>query len=121
MRQRTTGIITALWWALWTLIIVPGHTRGFIPLTRIPTCPLCPMCCAAEEAPSHSSTPAQPFQKSSDNCAICHVVAILTTAPATAAFILTLTQSPWPTEQTMLGQEASGISGNAHCRGPPTV
>lgn len=83
MGGRIGKILLALWWALWTCVIVPGHTRGAMgvdgTLARgadgktvaffFSTLPSCCRPRAPAGAPRDKAPP------SSDNCAICMIAA----------------------------------------------
>jgi len=64
-------ILAALFWFVWTGVVIPGHTRGAIPLVCKES-----TCC---HAPVHSNTPGNPKSPApnSGNCAICAVAAKL--------------------------------------------
>src|SRR2546430_64053 len=82
MLRRLTHLSLALWWLVWTLVIVPAHTRGIISLDgsylaggdKSPLLfgALVPPCCAHREPVTPSKAPAP---KSADNCAICQLAA----------------------------------------------
>ena len=81
MGSKSLTILLALFWALWTGIIIPGHTRGCVPLTTTSgsAAPAaCPFCMSGNgEAPGKKG--ADPARKDSGNCAICNFVAKLST------------------------------------------
>ena len=116
MRMRGLAILTALWWALWTIVIVPMHTRGAIPLVER-GCPAC--CCCGPVGAGHSDEKAPPARENSENCAICHVVATLATTPVLPVFVQRFV-ALWRVEA--LGEALAVREGGPErllCRGPP--
>jgi hypothetical protein len=75
MRWRPLHLALLLFEALWLNVVVPGHTRGIIPLAGSPCC-----CACHRSAPCDKSHP-RPAQNP-DNCAICAFAARITPPPA---------------------------------------
>ncbi|HEY7089187.1 MAG TPA: hypothetical protein VH518_13915 [Tepidisphaeraceae bacterium] len=69
MRRRSLRILFAVLWFFWTGVIIPGHTRGSIPVAGSRPCG---SCCAS---PQDKSKPDAP--RSTTNCAICNLAAKL--------------------------------------------
>jgi hypothetical protein len=86
--RRALYLTLALFQALWLNVVVPGHTRGIVPLpgpTRFSTdcalCNACPMTMNAPVAPEYPSKHHAPAR--SGGCAICLFAAHLTIPPPT--------------------------------------
>jgi hypothetical protein len=73
VKRRWLRISFAFFWFIWTGIVVPGHTRGAIPLN-----PSGASCCRHDVPTDPKAPPA----KSSSNCAICYFAAHLMPAIA---------------------------------------
>jgi hypothetical protein len=65
MRGRILRIFLALFWFVWTAIIIPAHSRGAISVPGS-------VCCHCGE-----KNPQSPVNRSPTNCAVCQLVAHL--------------------------------------------
>src|SRR5436305_2037273 len=85
MRRRGFSIALLLFEALWLNVIVPGHTRGIVPLPGS----ACPRCVAHAAQTCHGSSATSPHHPDdgrpcgdpAGNCAICHFAVRLTLPP----------------------------------------
>ena len=68
MIARSLRVLAALFWFVWTGVIIPGHTRGAIPLQS--------SCCHTSSRNNSRDNPKSPLPTST-NCAICAVAAKL--------------------------------------------
>ena len=68
MIARSLRVLAALFWFVWTGVVIPGHTRGAIPLQS--------SCCHTSNRNSSPDHPKSPLPTST-NCAICAVAAKL--------------------------------------------
>ena len=74
MIARSMRVLAALFWFIWTGVVIPGHTRGAIQLT----CSEVQSHCCHTTSRTNPSNPKSPAPSSS-NCAICAVAAKLGT------------------------------------------
>jgi hypothetical protein len=111
-------IFMVAWWGLFSIVIVPGHTRGSIPLaTKVEACPFCsplPACCQTD-VPS----PGKPSKSPSENCSICYLVAGLTTTPIVAVFTMSFTLVARSTAVVVAIPILDEAPLSILCRGPP--
>jgi hypothetical protein len=111
MSARGLRIIIAAMWLVWTGAIIPGHTRGAIPVAGSESTK---SCCEQPSKPE-KKTPA----KRSHNCAVCAVAAKLTNGPgislAPTRFTLLAINPPPVADRT----EVASIVLPRQCRDPP--
>lgn len=100
MGGRLLGILVAIWWAAWSCIIVPAHTRGAVgidgTLARTTTGERVAMflssvqgCCQPKPSPDGKIPP----RSNAGSCAICLMVANTGTTPALPLIVPALCES----------------------------
>jgi hypothetical protein len=82
VRTRLLAILIAAFQAVWLIVIVPGHLRGIVQMSKPGQGLDCPSCCC-EDAPARK--PGQPFTPDQQkNCAVCFFTAHMSLPPVIA-------------------------------------
>ena len=112
MIARSMRVLAALFWFIWTGVVIPGHTRGAIQLPCSEA-----RCCHTNNRtnPGNSQSPAP----NSSNCAVCAVAAKFTDEslpPPVALKLPFVYRAPIPA-----ASEAHSLQliRSFHTRGPP--
>ena len=107
--MRRLRCIFAILWFVWTGMIIPGHTRGVIPIAG-------KSCCSTPHGSKSKDAPKNP-----NNCAICALAAKLTAAQRIAPLMARLgfleTTPPPQSDRP----SAAAIVLPRQCRDPPAA